>query len=516
MLNGKVLIVEDQPHFRKGLARMVEDGKLGWSVAGEAGNGQDALELLDHVQPDLVLTDIRMPMMDGIEFVGRLRERYPDMLVIILTAYKHFEYAQAAVRHGALDFLIKPCTEEDVRQVLVKASERFYEQYAQKQSRKLQQRLEQDQTLRAALLDLPYTPQDASRLQELLEGTELWQLQLDQEDLAKKQYGKSDLSLIQFALSNIVEELLRAEGLEARLILIEHDRFVLVSRRLSLGNSIRQSIEGSALQYLNLRLHWVSMGVAPQVGQLAGLYAKMKRADHGKPELSAAADEAGTSASLSLNQARVKEIEVQLISTIMTGQAEQLQQLLDRMLGELQSMSADEMKLYALSLSIAMHNTVHNQFETEEGAVTTGIPYHMPHSDWSSGEVIQWAREQVQGFVLLFNNWQASKSDNLIERAVKYIEEHYSEECRLTDVASHIHLNPSYFSVLFKKSTGESFTRYVTRVRMEKAALLLRNTDMKIFEIACAVGFDEPNYFTNVFRQQYRMSPKEYRRVPIP
>jgi two-component system response regulator YesN len=64
---------------------------------------------------------------------------------------------------------------------------------------------------------------------------------------------------------------------------------------------------------------------------------------------------------------------------------------------------------------------------------------------------------------------------------------------------------------LFKKTVGESFTRFVTRVRMEKAVLLLRNTDMKIFEIACAVGFDEPNYFTNVFKQQYQMSPKEYR-----
>ncbi|WP_028548209.1 response regulator transcription factor [Paenibacillus sp. UNC451MF] len=515
MLNGNVLIVEDQPNFRKGLARMVEEGKLGWSVVGEAGNGQDALELLDQVKPDLVLTDIRMPLMDGIEFVGRLRQRYPDMLVIILTAYKHFEYAQAAVRHGALDFLIKPCTEEDVRQVLVKASERFYEQYAQRQNRKLQQKLEQDQTLRSALLDLPYTPQDAQCLNDLLEGTELWQLQLDNADLAKKQYGKSDLSLIQFALSNIIEELLRGEGQHARLILIEHDRFVLVSQQQRLEDGVREAIQASALQYLNIHLHWMRMGMAPKVEQLAVLYAGAKGAASGKSEFSEVqSNEAGATTSLSLSQARVKELEVQLMSAIMTGQADQLQQLLDRMLEELQSQTPDEMKLYALTLSIAMHSTVQTQFETDEAAVLTGVPYDMPQSHWSPEEVLNWAKEQVRSFILLFNNWQASKSDNLIERAVKYIEEHYSEECRLTDVASHIHLNPSYFSVLFKKSTGESFTRYVTRIRMDKAALLLRNTDMKIFEIACAVGFDEPNYFTNVFRQQFQMSPKEYRKVP--
>lgn len=118
--------------------------------------------------------------------------------------------------------------------------------------------------------------------------------------------------------------------------------------------------------------------------------------------------------------------------------------------------------------------------------------------------------------LLLFNNWQALKNDNLIEKAVKYIEEYYNEACRLTDVAAYVHLNASYFSVLFKKTVGESFTRFVTRTRMDKAALLLRNTDMKIFEIACAVGFDEPNYFTNVFKQQYQMTPKEYRNYRVP
>ncbi|OXM86589.1 response regulator transcription factor [Paenibacillus rigui] len=365
MLNGNVLIVEDQPNFRRGLMKMMEGGRLGWNVAGEAANGHDALTMLDQVRPDLVLTDIRMPVMDGLEFVGHLRQKYPELLVVIITAYKNFEYAQAAVRHGVLDLLVKPCKEEDVRQVLSKAADRFIQ-----------------------------------RRKQLLPG--------------------------------------HHEG--------------------------------------------------PQPGSV-----------------------------VVLNQSRAKELEAQLMSAILTGQAEVLEQLLHQRIAELSGIPEAELKLQALSLTLALQATIQKQFQTDRfPSADSGVSDRMPQPHWKAEEVLVWVKEQVLSFMRLFMQWQASsKQDNVIERAMQYVEEHYHEECRLTDLADYVHMNPSYFSVLFKKTTGDSFTSYVTRLRMDKAALLLRNTDMRIFEIACAVGFDEPNYFTNVFKQQFRMSPKEYRKIPV-
>jgi two-component system response regulator YesN len=217
------------------------------------------------------------------------------------------------------------------------------------------------------------------------------------------------------------------------------------------------------------------------------------------------------SATMSLNQAKVKELEAQLMSAILMGEENSLKQLLNNVLVDMAANSLEEMHIQALSLSIALHRTIQNKLETEVRDPVTGFTFDIPRTDWTTAEVIGWAGEQVNQFLQLITNWQASKSESMIEKAIKYIEEKYSSEIRLMDVAGHVHLNPSYFSVLFKKVTGETLTRYITRYRMEKAALLLRNTDMKIFEIACAVGFDEPNYFTNVFKQQYQMSPKEYR-----
>src|SRR5690606_1418426 len=97
-------------------------------------------------------------------------------------------------------------------------------------------------------------------------------------------------------------------------------------------------------------------------------------------------------------------------------------------------------------------------------------------------------------------------------KAVRYIEDHYMESCSLTDVAGVVHLSPNYFSNLFKKEKGESFVNYVTGVRMDKAKILLSNTNMKISEIAESIGYDDPNYFTTVFKQLVKCSPREFRK----
>ncbi|MGG4144331.1 response regulator [Paenibacillus algorifonticola] len=276
---GNAMVVEDQRHFRRGLVRMIEESGHAWNVVGEAANGLDALKLAEQHKPDLVLTDIRMPAMDGIELVTHLRRRHPDTIVIVLTGFRSFDYAQAALKLGVLDYLVKPCTEEDVRLVLGKANERL-------QSRQLMERERQPAAL---------------------------------------------------------------------------------ANTLPLGEQASLSV------------------MQPSASPSTSHEAKLAQLMQGKPESS-------------------------------------------------------------------------------------------------------------------------------IDKAIAYVGQHFAEACRMTEVAAHIHLNPSYFSVLFKKTTGESFTSFVTRVRMEQAMHLLKTTDLKILEISSATGFDEPNYFTNVFKQYYQMSPKECRR----
>lgn len=122
---GKLLVVDDEAWFREGLMKLISTNELGWEVVGEAADGEEALAAMELCTPDLVITDINMPVMDGLSLTERLSDSNPNVMVIILTGYREFEYAQRAVRYGAVEFLLKPFSLDEVYRVLRKAYEKF-------------------------------------------------------------------------------------------------------------------------------------------------------------------------------------------------------------------------------------------------------------------------------------------------------------------------------------------------------------------------------------------------------
>ncbi|WP_248928615.1 response regulator [Paenibacillus hamazuiensis] len=427
---GKILIVEDQPNFRKGLVKIIQEGQYGWSVAGEAANGSDALDMLERVHPDLVLTDIRMPRMNGIDFIAEARLRHPELLFIFLTAYKNFEYAQSAVKMGALDYLVKPCTEEEVGKVLLKASDYYGKQKAKRQSESILKRREQVQALRAALLNLPCEQEALIQLDEILSGKELWLFRLSvQPDpyVVSEERNRDEALASAIALT---EQRIQQADPEALLAAVEHNRFLLAASPQLTEQFLREAMDTIKELAPHVQIRLIRVGQAPRVKHLAGIYArvnKMAELEEGKSGGILPADPiSGRAAVPFIDREVVQQLGDQLANTIALGRTDRLRELLDKLTVPAASMSA-------------------------------------------------------------------AGSGSLIEQATAYIEANYKGDCRLVDVAAHVRLNPSYFSVWFKKETGENYTRFLTRVRMEKAAVLLRNTDLKIAEIADAVGFNEPN-----------------------
>lgn len=520
-MKGKLLIVEDESLIRKGLRMLIEENALPWDIVGEAGNGIEAKALVESLSPDLVLTDIRMPLMDGLQLSAHLHDIRSGAAVVILTGHKDFSYAQSAVRYGVKAFLLKPCPEEEVCRVLTELHEQWYARLQRARLERLEKLRLEELALRAALLRLPLEGAETIALERELSGREVWYVKVLDYFPAGKAYRKDDLRLLQFSVVNIVEELLRESEASWRFVSVEYDQFVCFLK----GDAAQETavltarISEALHQFLGLLAFICPCGVAGRLDRLPELYEAGKRQLRARYPAAAAQESDGAQAEAAReNQAewsseRLPRLLNEMTSFILLGKAGELRSYIDDQTTGLLHMPPAEMKLHALAVATAMLEVERKELGGSGDRLELLERVKELH-DLTAAEAIQsWLKRRAERFTLRLNQWLTERNDNWIDRAIRYVEEHYMEDCSLAQTAEHVHLSPTYFSNMFKKETGESYVNFVTKVRVDKAKVLLRNTNLKISEIAEAIGFAEASYFATVFRQWTGQSPSDFRKA---
>ncbi|SDC54851.1 two-component system, response regulator YesN [Paenibacillus sp. UNCCL117] len=508
----RILLVEDEPLFRKGLAKMIAGSEASWDVCGEAENGQEAEQLIAELQPDLIVTDIRMPVMDGLELLQRTKAAFPDIEFIVITGFQDFQYAQAALRSGALDLLVKPCSKQDMHDALTKADIFVQKKRTAARKKASERQLLQENALRAIFLRFPYRPEAAAELEQKLRSTKLIVLHVADFLPPERSYTKRDVPLLQFAVLNIMGELLDAHRSWSMLLLIEAGRFALL---LPPGAEaeVQRLLDAACTtvrQLLGLTVAAHEAGVVSSLGGLADMY-EAALANSAQSRASRDRDEQ-PEAALPVNRVRQQLIGAQAAAFIMAGQAEALQQYLDGLMKEMSALDAEALPIEALSLSFALQDAARKQLERESDARSLSERIGKLNECRSKDEVCAWMKAETERFMRHYEEWQSRYSSNAVSRAIRYIEEHYAEQLSLQQVASHVHLNAAYFSHLFKKETGRSFVNFLIDVRMDKAKLLLSNTNLNVTEVSGKVGYDLPNYFAKLFKINTGLTPKEYRK----
>ncbi|RCW49493.1 response regulator transcription factor [Paenibacillus prosopidis] len=509
-MTGKLLLVEDQTLFRKGLRKMIEDHSLGWTVVGEAGNGREALELMEALQPNLVLTDIRMPGMDGIELAEHIYNKHSETDVIILTGYDDFKYAQMAIRFGVIDFLLKPCNDRTLMEVLHKAHERLDSVLRKREEREAELRMKEEALLRALLLRLPGTRGEERRMKSWVVGKRLLFIAVKDYFPVNKHYGPNDLGLLQFALFNILTELMQQQQLTGPFITLEFDRFCFIVEDGREANTLGHLMKEAVQTYLGIGLTVSLTPPAASLNDPPSFYESFIR-----KEASASKRKGAESAVLSSGTAsrhRVKELQTQLTGGILLGQPDKLEYKLGELVSKIGSLSPEDAKMEALALAFAMNSVAKQQLE--QSAETLGFVEQIERlqSLQSEHAAAEWARVEAVKFITGFEEWRLRNNESIISRSLDYLDKHYMETCSLTEMAEMFNVSQAYYSKLFKKVTGDNYSAYLTKIRMQKAVLLLMNTDMKVSSVAASVGYDDPNYFTNVFRLIHKMSPSDYRK----
>jgi len=531
----KVLIADDEILSRIGVRSLVDWELEGFVLVGEAEHGGQALDLARQLQPDVIITDIKMPYMSGIELIRTLSaEQFPGKF-IVLSSYDDFEYVKEAMKFGAVDYFLKLGLQPDqLREILRKVKGSMDEERSEKEddhteSFKPQNRdrhVLKEKLLRDLIFGWIQKKEEVeSRLRYLdISFPEAHMLclvvQVDSLEVYDK-YDHTDLHIIEYAYLNIVEEIVSgyqwgyAVATQPKEIAIvfsfENRADAYVQEVIS---HVTNAIKGALKKYLNCS---VSIGVSGVHASYAAIKLAYKQALEAvnnrfrfprgstiRFEQMAGSDHDNERIDFSMEMKALTEA-VDLTHT------EQFQQAINQMIDKIKR-APYLTKAYlqgACSSFIFIMNMHANKYHISDQELWNGDPYKQISRLDVADDFVQWFKTSEE---LIVRSLDGSKAHiKMIVQAKQFIHKYYDQDLSLEVVAEHLNISANYLSNLFKKDTGEKFIDFVTNVRIHKAKELLMTGNYKVYEVGVMVGFQNEHYFSRVFKKITGISPTQYR-----
>ncbi len=523
-----LLIVDDEDIVRQTIVSVVKSSGLDLHPLAEARTGQEAVTVAQHLRPSIILMDVRMPGMNGLEATRAIRNLVPEAKVIILTAYDEFSFSQEALRLGAVDYLLKPVRPGMLVETLTRIQAQLRQEQAdQSTAAEVKTRLEaalpmvearlvHDMITRAA----PATD-IAERLRHYL-GLEIaWPAVIIVEvDPPARAQGSNDRGaegllpdIVRRALAGQARAILTLNGPGTVVVVISAEgELADIERLRALGHRIRAAVESGAPATVT-----VTIGRRyPTLDLVHVSYGEALRAQWLKLPL-------GGNTVIHIDDARqVSQVarpypvslERALIRKIRLAQVEACRDLLLQLVD------------YLLEIPYDPPEMIHTRFMElvalisraviEAGASSARV-LGISHARLmalnglqSSRELRAWSLETLEAFCGEIASGE--KVDHLVERALRFMDENYHRpDLLLKHVAAAVHVSPSHLAHVLRTRVGTSYVKYLTLLRIEEAKRLLAETDLTIAAIAAQAGYDDPAYFHRVFRRETGMTPSQYR-----
>lgn len=527
----KLILVDDEDDVKEGIYHEVEWDKYGFKVIGCYGNGKEALESLDRDIPDVIITDIKMPFMSGLELAESVREKYPVIRIIILTGFDMFEFAQKAIKLNVDEYVLKPFSREELINSLVKVKSQIDEQIAEKENVKILEThfrnslpvlkdrfLSSLITSKLSLKDI-YTKTSSYKIDLHEGGCIISVINYD----SGIEYSKlsDDKELLLFAINNIAEEICTKH--DKGIVFVHKENVIVLSsganededttinKTLRVLEEICQSIE----KYLKIT---VTIGVGTLVNSLL----KAKLSYEGAVLALDYKLILGNNRIICIDDVEKRKVEKiefdelkeeALIRCIKIGTVEELKELIQELFDNLESInvSYSEYQIFLLEILTVLNRLIRN-FSIDK-FFTPNYNLALEISRFNNiSEAKQWIMDICIRLMGCIEVERMDACKNLIYSAKEYIAQHFHEsDISVNSVSKHLHISTGYFCNIFKRETKTSFVNYLNQLRIETAKEMLRTKDFRTFEVAEKTGFSDPNYFSYCFRKYVGISPKEYR-----
>lgn len=525
----RILIVDDEILVRLSLKTLIHWNENGFEIAGEAENGKEALDILENDPCDILLTDIRMPEMDGIELMKIVRDRWPETRIIVLSSYNDFQYVQQALRIGANDYILKlSWVPDELLQKCIRFREEIEVEWANrvKHSRtafrmELLELNLKEKLLRNVLVKQGTSMETNNLLREIRSISKEQTYRVvcvsidNYQRIVDENRFKSE-QLLSFTIINILREIVKKyEG--GDLIEIKNERFAILMEHLS--EEMLAEMHDAAMTFAKVSL---SFGIVKDSVNLDELHTAYSRAESALQSRFYNRDEHyfyDTDRPISDMAGKIESVQEDYWTEL-------IEQNSERMVEAIQSWYEKQKQSEAPSALIRekwLHLLL--LFERKLGQLGKDLyalpsyngqyPYDVIRNAETLQEIAEWfGGWAIQTLEFIRLGWKPRYRSEIIE-VMNIIQQEYTTALKVSDIARRVGFAENYLSVLFKKETGEKIVEYLMKVRMKKARELLLDPSYKIYEISEMIGYSDATHFSKYFKKIEGVFPLEYRKASL-
>lgn len=520
-----VFLVDDEPIVLEGIRSKINWEEVGFTFAGEATDGEIALSMIHEIKPDILITDIKMPFMDGLELSATIKKTQPWIKIIILSGHDEFDYAKKAISIGIEDYLLKPFTSEEVIASLKKVSAQIDKERTQlsdiskmKEELRTQEKLVQKEFLNNLVHDATDMTNIMNRCQEL--GIDLL-----------SRYYKVLLSRIQSSSGNTQQQQEACSRLnsysgtwEQTYSFFHHSNRLVCICKGSTQSEVEENVFRIAQTIEHIATNNSDCIVTTGIGKTVDHLSLIPNSYEDAKTIVEFSKDGNqntiiSSEDIQLNKDRglleLKENDP-LVDKLRYASKNDIAGIIEESMLLIHS-NPGQFKVFASYILVDMIFAVSKLIENLGGDIKEINPDILQRSYVDNAVLdeqnFQQTMEKVLNFALEFRDSKStSRYGDVILKAKKYIEENFADQnTTLTTVAEAVAMSPNHFSSIFSHECKSTFIEYLTNVRIEKAKKLMKETDMKGYDIAYECGFSDPHYFSYIFKKNTGLSPREFK-----
>lgn len=500
----KVVVVEDEPIILNNIVKRIESSDRAFTVVATAMNGKDALEKIYSYKADMVFTDIRMPVMDGIELIRFLRVSFPDMPIVIITGFNDFEYMKESIDLSVYAYLLKPLEQYEVDKVLIKAKAEITRRMKQETKEILTSKIYLENTKQSMpfnseneefvifMINIGNLTTQLLSIQNREIFSEIWSSILWEKIVSEVMPDMNEWWLVDETISN--QKFLVVSSDKSRLSLFQYAKELSeLLEAHTQGFSVSIAIPPASISYNEIETYAKSLRILMD-DRLIMCRSQIIQSKLSQEQIMSNIQESVINEAIEIND--VGLLKEALVAIFRQWVREYLpQRMVEKQLVDLMTVIIKKV----------------GKANVKEVSKYMRLVYERASIEKDMDEFIAYVCEQIKQLINQ-NNQSKHTTEGIVKEIKRYIDDNYSMDISLTKLAEELHFTPAYLTKIFKKYEGLTPVKYITNLRINKAKELLKShNDLQIGSIAKMVGYDEFHYFSRVFRTAVGMTPTEYR-----